>query len=224
MKLVTFQSFGALKMLMEKGYLECEEKYIDLKRMGVTYAWVVEKMNARMTNETNASYPLWCWVRCYNGICPPKHRGEPVEGFDVKIVFHKQKKDVFITDYRRYSFLLNNVYIPDSLQDRDRFHSELEKQGITADELKAYVRRDQFDMHRTDENYLKICEQIRKSFDKCITQDSDILQGCVWRIDLDEIERIEFLGDKNYRYGSLNYVKSNGKRSDWIGAYYQKLQ
>ena len=54
--------------------------------------------------EGNAKYPIWCWVKCYNNICPPKHRGKPVEGFDVKISFTKSKEDVFITDFRRYSF------------------------------------------------------------------------------------------------------------------------
>ena len=224
MKLVTFQSWDALKALVEKEYLVCEEKQIDLKRMGVTYAWIVEKMNARLANEAGAKYPLWCWVRCYNNICPPKRKGEPVKGFDVKITFHKAEKDVFVTDYRRYSFLLNNVYIPDSLADRDRFDGELKKRGITAKELKAYVRRDQFETHRTDKSYLEICGRIRESFDKCITTDSDILQGCVWKIGLDEVEKIECLKDKNYRFGSLNYIRSDGKRMDWVQEYYRRLR
>ena len=45
---------------------------------------------------------------------------------------------------------------------------------------------------------MKICNKIKESFDKCITKDSDILQGCVWRINLDEIESIEILQDEIY--------------------------
>ena len=224
MKLVTFQSLEALKDLVNKGYLECNEKYINLHKVGPTYAWVLEKMNDQIENKTNTKYPIWCWVKCYNNICPPKHSGEPVKGFDVKITFHKKEKEVFITDFRRYSFLLHNLYIPDSKKDKEKFEEELKKYNISEEDLKAYVRPDKYSEYRTDEDFLNICKKIRKSFDKCITKDSDVLQGCVWRIDLNEIEKIEILNDKNNIYGSLNYIRSNGKRIDWQKDFYKKLR
>lgn len=223
MKLVTFQTMDALKDLINIGYLECKEQYIDLKKAGLTYTWVLEKMNKMIPND-KSKYPIWCWVKFKNGICPPKHKGEPVKGFDVKITFNKQKKDVFITDFRRYSFLLNNTYIPDTLRDKELFDKILEEKNITKDDLKAYVRPDKFDHHREDKDFLDICQKIRQSFDKCITTDSDVLQGCVWRINLDEVEKIEILNDNNYRYGSFNYVRSNGKRFDWREDFYKKLK
>jgi len=69
---------------------------------------------------------------------------------------------------------------------------------------------------------LSICDKIRESFDKCITIDSDVLQGCVWEISIEEIESIEILNDKTYRYGSLNYIRSNGKRRNWREDFYEK--
>ena len=45
MKLVTFQSFDALKNLFNKGYLECDESKINKEKSGTTYDWIVEKMN-----------------------------------------------------------------------------------------------------------------------------------------------------------------------------------
>ena len=68
-----------------------------------------------------------------------------------------------------------------------------------------------------------MCKKIESSFDRCITTDSDILQGCIWRINLNEIESIEILKDDGYVYGSLNYIRSNGKRMNWIKDYYKKL-
>ena len=224
MKLVTFQSMEALKDLVNKGYLECDESKINLEKVGATYSWVLEKMNDRFKNPTHIKYPLWCWVRCYNNICPPKHKGEPVEGFDVKITFHKPKEEVFITDFRRYSFLLNNNYIPSNLKDKKIFDKKLKECNITLEELRAFVRKDKYDKHRTDKEYLEICEEIRNSFERCITEDSDVLQGCVWRIDVNEIENIEMLNDKNYRYGSLNYVRKNGKRINWQEEFYKRLK
>lgn len=224
MKLVTFQSLDAVKDLFKKGYLECNKEKINLDKVGSTYKWVIQNMNKYVDNKYDATYPLWCWVKCYNGICPSKRKGSKVEGFDVKITFHKKEEDVFITDFRRYSFLLNNMYIPDNVQDKIRFSKKLEKYNITEEELKAFVRTDKYKTHRVDKEYLMICEEIRSSFDKCITKDSDVLQGCIWRINLDEIEKIEILNEDGYKYGSLNYIRSNGKRIDWIKDFYKDLK
>lgn len=223
MKLVTFQSMEALKFLIKNGYLECDDKYINKNKMESTYKWIKEKMNNQVINHTKADYPIWAWVKCYNSICPPKHKGKPVDGFDVKITFNKKKEEVFITDFRRYSFLLNNVYIPDNLSDKEHFDKKLKKYNITNEDLKSFVRKDIYSKYRQDEDFLNICKEIRKSFDKCITTNSDILQGCVWRINLSEVESIEILNDKEYCYGSLNYIKSDGKRTNWIKEYYKKL-
>lgn len=87
-----------------------------------------------------------------------------------------------------------------------------------------YVRSDKYKSHREDEEYLKLCEEIRKTFDRCITKDSDILQGCVWNIKLPEVEKIEILPNDGYRYGTLNYIRSNGKRIDWQKDYYKLLK
>lgn len=143
-------------------------------------------MNRKIYNKYNTEYPLWCWVKCYNNVCPVKRKGASVKGFDVKITFHKKEEDVFITDFRRYSFLLNNMYIPNSVEDKEMFLEELNKYNITFDDLKAYVRRDRYKNYRTDNEYLEICKKIYNSFDRCITNASDILQGCVWRINLEE--------------------------------------
>ena len=224
MKLVTFQSLDAVKDLFQKGYLECNKQNIDIKKVGSTYHWLIEKMNKLVENEFNSSYPLWCWAKCYNSIAPSKRKGEKIKGFDVKITFNKDKKDVFITDFRRYSFVLNNMYIPDNIEDKINFDKKLEKYNITKEELKVYVRHDKYSGHRMDDKFLKVCSEIRKSFDKCITENSDVLQGCVWRINLYEIESIEILNNDGYKYGSLNYIRSNGKRIDWINDYYKKLK
>ena len=224
MELVTFQSIDALKDLIKKGYLECDTTKINIEKAGPTYEWVIENMNKHLKNPYNVKYPLWCWVKCYNSICPPKHKGTPVNGFDVKITFNKNEEDVFITDFRRYSFLLNNIYIPKNLQEKAKFDQKLQKYNITKEELKAYVRKDKYSTHRLDKEYLEICQEIKNTFDLCITKDSDILQGCIWRLELTDIKKIEFLNDKNYCYGSLNYIRSNGQRINWQQDFYQKLR
>jgi len=79
MKLVTFQSLDAIKDLFKKGYLECNKSKIDIEKLGITYKWIVENMNLSVDNKYNTSYPIWCWVKCYNNIYPPKRKGEKMK-------------------------------------------------------------------------------------------------------------------------------------------------
>ena len=158
MRLVTFQQMAAVKSLFENGFLEYDPKYSLLSKYQMAYDFIKKEMEKQVENKNKTMYPIWCWVKCYNFICPPKRKDKRVEGFDVKITFNKDVSDVFVTDFKR-----------------------------------------------------------------CITNDSDILQGCVWRIELSDIEKIEFLPDDGYVYGSVNYVCSNGKRMDWIKDFYSGL-
>lgn len=224
MKVVTFQSKAALDYLNEKGYLICDDKYIDMKKSSLVYKWVIDNMNKNISNNSSSTYPIWCWVKCDDDICPPKVKGKRVEGFDVKITFNVDEKDIFITDFRRFSFILNNLYIPNSKEDKDKFDKLLNEKNISLEELKAYMRKDKYDSHRTDEEFIKVCELVASSFDRCITKDSDVLQGCVWKIDKEQIENIEILEDDGYVYGSLNYVREDGTRRNWQEEYYEMLK
>ena len=224
MKLVTFQSFDAVNSLFKNGYLECDENKINLEKYGPVYKWIIGKMNKNIKNPSKVKYPIWCWVKCYNGISPPKRKGKRVKGFDVKITFNKDEKDIFITDFRRYSFLLNNTFIPVNKKEKELFDNKLKKYNITKEDLEAYIRKDKYKLFRTDKEFIEICKEIEKSFERCITKDSDILQGCIWRINYKDIEKIEILNDDGYCYGSLNYLRSNGKSIDWQNDYYKSLK
>ncbi|MBQ7307875.1 MAG: DUF3841 domain-containing protein [Clostridia bacterium] len=224
MRLITFQSYEALKFLINNGYLICDEKYINMQKSKMTYDWVIEKMQEIIKNNTEAKFPMWAWVKCFNGICPPKRKGESVKNFNVKITFNKNANEVFVTDFKKFSFILNNTFIPSTKKEKEDFDQLLKKYNITDEDLKAFARSDKYPTHRTDKEYLEICSLIRKSFDKVITTDSNILQGCVWDIKLSEVESIEILTDTNTVYGSLNYIRSNGKRFDWRNDYYKTLK
>ena len=164
MKLVTFQTIEAVNDLFKKGYLECNKNKINIEKAGPTYKWVINKMNERIPNTNNVDYPLWCWVKCYNGIYPPKKKGKRVEGFDVKITFNKKKEDIFITDYRRYSFLLKNMYIPDSIEDKEKFDNKLKESNISLEDLKAYVRKINILVIEQIKNFLRCVMKIKKVF------------------------------------------------------------
>ncbi len=224
MKLITFQSKEALEYLMQNGYLKCEKIYRNTDKYGIVYDWIIDNMNKLVKNDVNAKYPIWCWVKYNRSICPPKHKGERNEKIYAKITFDKNEKDVFITDYRKYSFLLNNIYIPNSKKDKEWFENLLEEKNVTLNDLKAYVRRDKFDSYRTDKEYNEVLKIVQNSFDRAITKDSNILQGCVWSINIRDIKSIEILRNDGYVYGSANFLRADGTRRNWIKEYYKTLK
>lgn len=112
----------------------------------------------------NIKYPIWCLVKCYDGICPPTVKGKRVEGFDVKITFNKKKEDIFITDYRRYSFLLKNMYIPDGIEDKEKFDNKLKESNISLEDLKAYVRKINILVIEQIKNFLRYVMKFKKVF------------------------------------------------------------
>lgn len=212
MKLITFQPESILRELAVHEHWECDPKYIDVPRYGHVYDWVAAHMEKNLGKPAGIQYPIWCWVKFKSGICPPRHKGKSSSLPILKITFNKRAEDVFVTDYRRYSFLLNYRYIPESLEDRRRFDEKLASMGLASDA--PYVLYQKFP---------EICGEIENSFQRCITSDSDVLQGCVWRVSLSDIERIEFLRDPGYQYGTFNYVRQNGSRFNWIEDFYKKL-
>ncbi|MBF0987640.1 MAG: hypothetical protein HXK69_01535, partial [Clostridiales bacterium] len=117
-----------------------------------------------------------------------------------------------------------NTYIPETKTEKDEFDKELKSKNITQEELKAYIRRDKYKTHRTGNQFLEICKKIETTFQRCITTESNVLQGCVWEIKKEQIEKIEILPKNGYIYSSLNYKRKDGTRRDWIKEYYKKLE
>lgn len=127
MNLITFQSIEALEFLNNNGYLICDDSHAPSDKYSSSYKFIIDNMNKNLNNNDNVKYPIWCWVKCYDGIWPPTVKGKKVEWFDVKIAFNKKKEDIFITDCRWYSFLLKNMYIPDGIEDKEKFDNKLKE-------------------------------------------------------------------------------------------------
>ena len=111
MKLVTFQSIDAIKDLFSKGYLECKESKLDLKKNGYAYSWIVEKMNNYVSNEHNVLYPIWCWVKCYNSIAPAKRKGDKVVNYDQNKINELLNNKEIIRNKLKINASINNSRI-----------------------------------------------------------------------------------------------------------------
>ena len=212
MKLNTFQTLKAYNKLQKDGYLIVEPKYVNIKKYGVPYNWIVNKMK-NINNPYNASYPIWSWYS-YGKIAHPR-KNTLLPFFDeddviVKITFTKDNKDVLLTDFIKYSFMLTNQYLPKSKEDYLNFNRLMQKYNISNEDLLKYVRQDKYDSYRNDDGFQQINNIISKSYDDILNVESNIIQGTVWDIKKEDILSVEFINreDCNKRKNVIDYRKN----------------
>ena len=196
MELITIQTPKAYENLITNGYLIADEKYINLKKYGAAYDWIISKMHEKNIPEA-VKYPLWAWRKCGKFKCPNKNTmlgyfGAGQEQL-VKIVFEKPDNEVLLTDYKLYHFLLTNAYLPTSLEDLNDFNKLKIKSNVTDEDLLAFIRRDKYDSYRTDKDFSYINQVIHKSYEKVLNLSSDYIQACVWNIKLSEVKSVQFI-------------------------------
>ena len=184
MKLITFQTRKALDTLQNTGILTAEVPYIDLQKYGVPYNWMVNEMKNKNINPQNKEeYPLWAWAKCGASIAPKKRKNITGEIQDVvKIVFEKADKDILLSDYMAYSFLLNGHIVPQNQQEYKKFLDEMERQNISLEELKNFVRS-----KYVKQNTIKQFSEIQKTWKRIFNLKSRVYQACVWNIKMSEV-------------------------------------
>ena len=211
MKLTTFQTLKAYNQLISKGYLVVDSNYVNTKKYGVPYNWIVEKMN-NINNPYNATYPLWSWYQ-YGGISHPR-KNTLLPFFDednviVKITFQKDDKDVLLTDFVKYCFMLTNEYLPSDKKDFDNFNKLMIDYKVSKEDLLQYIRRDKYNSYRNDDNFTYINSMINKSYDRILNIESNIIQATIWDIKKEDIINIEFIKKEecNKRKHTIDYRK-----------------
>ena len=211
MELVTFQTLKAYNKLKKDGYLIVDPKYININKYGVPYNWIVNKMK-HINNPYNASYPLWSWYS-YGKLKNPR-KNTLLPFFDdndqiVKITFNKEDKDLLLTDFIKYSFMLTNEYLPSSKEDYIYFNNLMKENNVTKEDLIKYVRKDKYERCREDENFNKINNLIKQSYDRILTLSSSYIQATIWDIKMNDVVSIEFINkeDCSKRKHTIDYRK-----------------
>ena len=219
MRLITFQTKEALDTLKKNGVLVADVSKIDLKKYGVPYAYIVDNMRKRVKPGKNERYPLWAWVKCGASIGPQKRKNFDGRKQDlVKITFEKPDKEVLLSDYIAYSFILSGHIVPRTKEEYRQFLQKVQKEGISLETLKGFVRKE-----KVDENIVKLFSKIEKTWPRIFHLTSNVHQACMWNIKLSEVMKIEHLGDSNYIYGTMNAKRKDGSRPDWKKAYLKLL-
>ena len=219
MKLITFQSLDAFKELKEKGILKVPAKtedLIDLKKYGIPYHFIIQKMKQKIFPQSDEKYPLWAWEKCGGFIAPKKRKNtlNRKQKPKVRITFSKPDKEVFLSDYMAYSFILSGHIVPRTQKEYVLFFKEMKNLGIAPDELKEAVRKE-----KIRPKVKQLLSEIQTTWPRIFNLKSDVHQACVWNIKWDEVEKIELCNDPQYLYNSMNPLRADGTRPDWKKRY-----
>ena len=221
MKLITFQTREALSSLQKTGMLITDTSYMDMKKCSVPYNWLVPEMKKRNIIPHNGEkYPIWAWAKCGASIAPKKKKNRlgVQQKKLVKITFEKPDKDVLLSDYMAYSFILNGRIVPKTKTEYQRFLQKIDQMGISLDDLKGVVRNEKSNKKITD-----LFFEIKKTWTRIFDLKSTVHQACVWNIKLSEVTKIEILNDTKYMYGTMNAKRKDGSRPDWKKEYLKFL-
>ena len=78
-------------------------------------------------------YPLWAWHSCGGNRKKPDLRSEnhfPKGKKGVRIEFEIHDKDVLLSCYHDWHFILNKFYLPSSDEDYENYTTQMEEAGI----------------------------------------------------------------------------------------------
>lgn len=173
MRLWTIQHLQAYNKLLENGVLRADENYCD-NDSRFAYDWMAEKMKYNgLVSPTGVNYPIWAWCK-FEGKYKRRDmrergyakRGEKI----VQLTIEVDDKDISLTDFDLFHYVLNYWYLPVDVSDQENFEMEYTDLGFGWNDLQNFNIQTQimkdirkkiekswdhiFDLEREDENLI----------------------------------------------------------------------
>ena len=125
MKLWTIQPKKVLEIILSKGSFSCDENNKKFQNdFKSSYDWLVSKMDSRgIYHPEELSYPIWAWYR-YDGKNELPNILEDEDYFSkeekyVWIELEVPIKEVLLSDYNAWHYVLNKWYLDDSKNEEE---------------------------------------------------------------------------------------------------------
>ncbi len=192
-KLWTRQDKSILNDLEEKGVYRVKKEYIDKKMDTISdfyfkiYDWYTKKASEIVPKPKGVEYPIWLSTTSDVMLQPTK--GTVILEVEV------DEDLVIITDFEKWGYVANWMYLPLNEDDEKKHDKELRKYGI-GDET-ALIMGDKGNF------YPLLKDKIIKSWDRLFDNSyklSDSTQGTIWELKKEWITNIVYsdkkLGDE----------------------------
>ena len=190
MILWTIQREEAWEQLNERGYITGAIDYIDPDWLS-SYRWMTDQMKERIGHPPcKNKFPIWAWYQWQDlkkkkpDLRSSGHLSRNDKG--VRIEFKCHENAVLLSDFELWHFVLNYWYLPESMDEGDKFDAELKRQGLSYFETKPLLSQ-------------KYHQRIVKSWDKIFdidwnepgltfTKDKKSIQATVWQLKMDQVQ------------------------------------
>ncbi len=194
MTLWTIQSIAAWKTLQREQVLFSDQRYSEDLFLDA-YRWMSEQMECRIEpRPENTSLPLWAWYQWDNAkrrkpdLRSSAHLPKGQRG--VRIEFEQSDKEVLLSDFDLWHYVLNYWYLPRTVADGEAFEAELSEHNLSFFEMKplpvrAYHQRIEDSWDRIfDLDWAE--EEISDPFSK------KSIQATFWKLHFDQIRDVQF--------------------------------
>lgn len=198
MRLLTIQHYQAYNELLETGVLRADINYCG-DEFRLAYNWMGEKMKHNgLIPPTSIDYPIWAWYK-WEGKRKRRdmreagyaERGEKI----VQLTIEVDDKDVLLSDFDLFHYVLNYWYLPADIEDDENFERKYTGLGFEWKDLQdfniqtkimKYIRTKIekswnriFDLEREDENLI-YGNNANKS-----------IQATFWELKLEQVIKVE---------------------------------
>lgn len=193
MILWTIQSINAWKILQVTGILRGSIQHIwdeDLE----AYKWLVEQMENRIpVPRPGNAMPLWAWYlwdgeqRKRPDLRSSGHlpRGEP----GVRIEFQIKDAWVLLSDFDLWHYVLNYLYLPQSLAEGDLFEAKLAGHGFSFYNTKSLPDPTFHDA--IQQSWERIFDLEWEERDITAPKSKKSIQATLWELRLENVRRID---------------------------------
>ena len=133
MRLVTYQTVEAVEHLLKTGSLFIDKDSLEFtspylfkenERFKVLYDYICKNMQDLAGKSDEIIYPLWGWYTVNGRRNIPKTNDHFYKGM-YRLEIEIDRKDVLLTDFDKYCYLLNSSYLPKDEKEKEWYQTNM---------------------------------------------------------------------------------------------------
>ncbi|MBW1296345.1 DUF3841 domain-containing protein [Aquimarina litoralis] len=189
-KLWTIQDEKGWNELQTKGVLVPKMEFVepDFKE---AYDWIKKRMIERIGKPNNGDqYPMWAWFQHFDsnkrkpdlrfsGYLPSNTTGYRIE-------LEKEKKDILLSEFELWHYVLNKWYLPIDITDYEIFEKKLDK--LNGVDFKSYPDSIK---NKIENSWNKIFDMDFESSDISVSFEEKKIQATFWELRLTDIKNVD---------------------------------
>lgn len=192
MTLWTIQPLKWYEMLLETGIIYSQKRTIE-KSFIRSYRWLMEKMDAKVGKRPfDECYPVWAWYQYADskrrkpdlrstGFLPKGTKG-------VRVEINKNDKEVLLSDFILWHYVLNYWEISDNEEESNEFDRLLKMENISFTEKEKYTPMLK---QKVEQSWDKIFDMSYSLDYSASPFDKKSIQATFWTLSIDEVVKVD---------------------------------